>query len=82
MGTANSKTIKAEGFVAPGFESVAAMFENNFQRGTDENGQLCVYGGEEMVVDLWCSTSSDNNYTGDSLTTVFRPGGQGLDQVQ
>ena len=71
MGTANSKTIQAEGFVAPGFESVKAMFENNFQRGADESGQLCVYVGEEMVVDLWCSTSTDNNYTGDSLTTVF-----------
>ena len=71
MGSGSSKTIQAEGFVAPGFESVKAMFENNFQRGTDESGQLCVYVGEEMVVDLWCSTSPDNNYTGDSLSTVF-----------
>ena len=70
MGSTNSKTIQAEGFVAPGFESVKAMFENNFQRGTDESAQLCVYVGEEMVVDLWCSTTSDN-FTGDSLTTVF-----------
>ena len=35
MGSGSSKTIQAEGFVAPGFESVKAMFENNFQRGKD-----------------------------------------------
>ena len=71
MGSNNSKTIQAEGFVAPGFESVKEMFENNFSRGAEESAQLCVYVGEEMVVDLWCSTSTDNNYTGDTLTTVF-----------
>ena len=71
MGSANSKTYHAEGFVAPGFESVKAMFEANFSRGAEESGQLCVYVGEEMVVDLWCSKKADNNYTGDTLTTVF-----------
>ena len=71
MGSTSSKTIQAEGFVAPGFESVKAMFENNFSRGAEESGQLCVYVGEEMVVDLWCSTNTDTNYTGDTLTNVF-----------
>ena len=71
MGSANSKTFHAEGFVAPGFESVKAMFEANFSRGAEESGQLCVYVGEELVVDLWCSTSTDNNYTGDTLCNVF-----------
>ena len=71
MGSTNSKTIQAEGFVAPGFESVKAMFEKNFSRGAEESGQLCVYVGEEMVVDLWCSTNTDTNYTGDTLTNVF-----------
>ena len=58
------------GFVAPGYESVKVMFEENFQRGSDESSQLCVYVGEEMVVDLWSSTSLPS-YTGDTLTNVF-----------
>merc|ERR1712088_942724 len=40
------------------------MFERNFSRGADETAQLCVYVGEEVVVDLWA-------YTGDTLTNVF-----------
>ena len=71
MGSANSKTFQAEGFVAPGFESVKEMFENNFSRGAEESCQLCVYVGEEMVVDLWCSKRTDTNYSGDTLTNVF-----------
>jgi len=70
MGSANSKTIQAEGFVAPGFESVKQMFENNFQRGADESSQLCVYVGEEKVVDLWFSTTN-TTFTGDTLINVF-----------
>ena len=70
MGTANSKTIQAEGYVAPGFESVKKMFEQNFQRGADESSQLCVYVGEEKVVDLWGSIK-DKDFSGDSITNVF-----------
>ena len=70
MGAANSKTIQAEGYVAAGFESVKEMFENNFHRGADESSQLCVYVGEEKVVDLWLSTTN-NNFTGDTLINVF-----------
>jgi len=56
--------------VAPGYESVKVKFEENFRRGSDESSQLCVYVGEEMVVDLW-SSSSLPSYTGDTLTNVF-----------
>ena len=58
------------GTVAPGYESVKVMFEENFHRGSDESSQLCVYVGEEKVVDLWCSVK-DPGYTGDTLTNVF-----------
>ena len=58
------------GTVAPGYENVKVMFEENFRRGSDESSQLCVYVGEEMVVDLW-SSSSLPSYTGDTLTNVF-----------
>lgn len=56
--------------MSPGFETVKEMFEKNFRRGAEESAQLCVYVGEEKVVDLWCSVS-DPNYTGDTLTNVF-----------
>ena len=56
--------------MAPGYESVKVMFEENFRRGSDESSQLCVYVGEELVVDLW-SSSSLPSYTGDTLTNVF-----------
>merc|ERR1711997_330189 len=45
-------------------------FEENFRRGSDESSQLCVYVGEEVMVDLWASTSH-SSYTGDTLTNVF-----------
>ena len=70
MGQKSSRPVKVEGSVSPGFETVKEMFEKNFRRGAEESAQLCVYVGEEKVVDLWCSVS-DPNYTGDTLTNVF-----------
>merc|ERR1711874_198361 len=69
-GQNSSRPVKVEGSVSPGFETVKEMFEKNFRRGAEESAQLCVYVGEEKVVDLWCSVS-DPNYTGDTLTNVF-----------
>ena len=59
-----------QGSVSPGYESVKELFESNFKRGAEESAQLCVYVGEEKVVDLWCSVK-DPGYTGDTLTNVF-----------
>merc|ERR1712002_1067911 len=70
MGQAYGKNYKVEGSVAPGYEAVREMFEENFKAGREDNAQLCVYVGEEMVVDLW-GYSSDTNYDGDTLTNVF-----------
>ena len=56
--------------MAPGYESVRKMFEDNFNKGADESSQLCVYVDGEVVVDLWCSTTL-SSYTGDTLTNVF-----------
>merc|ERR1712087_271868 len=70
MGQTSSNSRLVEGFVAPGFENVKTMFEENFRRGSDESSQLCVYVGEEVVVDLWASTCN-SSYTGDTLTNVF-----------
>ena len=56
--------------MAPGYETVKEMFEENFRAGREDNAQLCVYVGEKLVVDLW-GYSSDTSYTGDTLTNVF-----------
>ena len=37
--------------------------------GREESAQLCVYVGEEKVVDLWGSPNP--SYTADTLATVF-----------
>jgi len=69
MGQGASKAV-VQGDVAPGYESVKDIFTENFDTGREESAQLCVYVGEEKVVDLWGSRSS-TSYTADTLTTVF-----------
>merc|ERR1711963_290719 len=59
-----------EGTVAPGYESVRDKFEENFRTGRETSAQLCVYVGEEKVVDLWGSIK-DKDFSGDSITNVF-----------
>jgi len=68
MGLGGSKVV-VQGNVAPGYETVKDIFQENFDTGREESAQLCVYVGEEKVVDLWGSKSS--SYTADTLTTVF-----------
>ena len=60
--------------MAPGYESVRRMLEDNFKSGSEENSQLCVYVDGEVVVDLWGSTAmapSQNAFTADTVTNVF-----------
>jgi len=64
------QSLKVDGYVAPGFESVKEMFTENFKRGKENSAQLCVYLEEEKVVDLWGSVTSDT-FTGDCITNVF-----------
>ncbi len=44
---------RVSGRVSPGFEPVRRAFEAGFARGVESAAQLCVYLGEECVVDLW-----------------------------
>ena len=60
-----------EGKVAPGFESVQQLYEQNMQKLAERNTQLCVYVGDECVVDLWGSAIDDSSFNGDSLVNVF-----------
>ena len=71
MGQKSSRPAPAvQGFVAPGYESVRKLFEEYFSRGTDESSQLCVYVGDEVVVDLWGSVT-DQSYTGDTVQQIW-----------
>ena len=63
----------AEGSVSPGFEPVKEMFERMLRSGCDKCAQLCIYVGDERVVDLWGKAEEvvDDRFGPDSLMTVF-----------
>jgi CubicO group peptidase (beta-lactamase class C family) len=63
-----------QGTVAPGFESVKALYEHNMRTLAEENTQLCIYHKGEKVVDLWASVTKDNSFSADSLINVFSSG--------
>jgi CubicO group peptidase (beta-lactamase class C family) len=63
-----------EGTVAPGFESVRSLYEHNMSTLVERNTQLCVYVGDDCVVDLWASAVDDASFNGDSLMNVFSSG--------
>ena len=46
-----------------------SVLYTRFSTGREKDAQLCIYVGDEKVVDLWGSPSQD--YTADTLTTVF-----------
>jgi len=62
------------GTVAPGFEPVKALFEKNMRSLKERNAQLCVYVGEQCVVDLWATTINDPEFSAESLINVFSSG--------
>ena len=47
------------GFVAPGFQPVAAAFAANFRRGEDSGAAMCVQHRGRTVVDLWGGMADD-----------------------
>ena len=63
-----------QGTVAPGFESVRDLYENETRTMAEENTQLCVYVRDERVVDLWRSAAGDARFSADSLVNVFSSG--------
>ena len=65
--------MRIEGEVSPGFESVAALFEDLFRCGKERHAQLCVYVGFDRVVDLWGSADEvlDEDFGPDSLINIF-----------
>ena len=68
------KKIIIHGSVAPGFESMKALFRSEMRTKAEEKAQLCVYYQGEKVVDLWASKVNDHDFTADSLVNVFSSG--------
>ncbi len=71
MGNTYGETLTIGGTVASGFESVRSLYEHNMRTLEERNTQLCVYVGEERVVDLWASAAGDPEFSPDSLVNVF-----------
>ncbi len=67
-------SLRSAGEVKPGFESVQKLFERNMSMLAEEKAQLCVYVGDEMVVDLWAAPVDDSEFGPDSLINVFSSG--------
>ena len=63
-----------EGSVAPGFESIRLLYEHNMQTLAERNTQLCIYVGNDCVVDLHASAIDDEAFSADSLVNVFSSG--------
>jgi CubicO group peptidase (beta-lactamase class C family) len=74
MHHSTDRQIRIEGSVAPGFESVKQLYEHNMRTLAEKSTQLCVYHGEEKVVDLWASTTENAEFSPDSLINVFSSG--------
>lgn len=66
--------MKIAGHITPGFERVKQLYERNMHSLAERNTQLCIYVGEECVLDLWGSAIDDANFTADSLVNVFSSG--------
>ncbi len=66
--------MKISGDVAAGFEPVKALYEHNMQTLAEQNTQLCVFVGDQCVVDLWGSAVDDPEFSADSLVNVFSSG--------
>ncbi len=74
MSQSTDMQFRIEGTVAPGFESVKRLYEHNMRTLAERSTQLCIYHGDEMVVDLWASATHETDFSPDSLINVFSSG--------
>lgn len=56
-----------KGSCKEGFETVKEIFVKAFENGIEDCAQLCVYVGDECIIDLWGSNDENSNYNPDSL---------------
>ena len=75
---ASSATSKLEGYVKPGYESVQTLLQTFLDNGQEFESSLCVYVGEEIVVNLAGKSSyhsasefNSQHYKRDSLQLIF-----------
>ena len=67
-----SGKFEVHGTVSPGYESVRDLFARALDMGSESSAQLCIYVGEERVVDLWGSRKEfSEGFDADTLETVF-----------
>ncbi len=66
--------LRIQGTVAPGFESVHALFAHEMQTSAEHHAQLCVYHRGARVVDLWAAPADDAGFSPDSLVNIFSSG--------
>ena len=64
---AKESTITIGGTCINEFEPVRKLFYKSFVEGKEENAQLCIYLGDQRVVDLWGSFKGIEDYGPDSL---------------
>ena len=69
-----SQTIEINGSVQAGFDSVQQLFKHNMNTLAEEHAQLCVYVGQEQVVDLWATPIDKPSFHPDSLINIFSSG--------
>ena len=71
----NSNSNNVHGYVALGWESARAAFEQNLIEGLDIGASLCVYHEQKCVVDLYGGwkdiEKSKEPYRSDTLQLVF-----------
>ena len=64
---AKESNITISGTCINDFEPVRKLFYKGFVEGKEENAQLCIYLGDQCVVDLWGSFKGIEDYGPDSL---------------
>ncbi|MGB5325749.1 MAG: serine hydrolase domain-containing protein, partial [Pseudomonadales bacterium] len=74
-----NKFLQVHGTVAPGFEPIRQLYEQQMQTMAEQSTQLCVYYRGEKVVDLWASLTQNSNapanaFSADSLVNFFSSG--------
>jgi CubicO group peptidase (beta-lactamase class C family) len=65
---------KIEGTVEPGWESVQSAFEDNFAANMELGAQLVVYHQNQVVVDIFGKSDSQEIYDSNSLQNVYSSG--------
>lgn len=62
------------GHVSAGFEPIKELFQEKMRQFAEIDAQLCIYHGNDRVVDLWISSTHNGSFSADSLVNVFSSG--------